>query len=64
MADISAETWNEAGVSEIKIHGNNDVNKTLLLLLCIFLTQAKDVAVKIFTTWLIKKSKGNMGLKK
>ena len=64
MADISAETWNEAGVSEIKIHGNNDVNKTLLLSLCIFLTQAKDVAVKIFTTWLIKKSKGNMGLKK
>ena len=64
MAGISAETWNEAGVSEIKIHGNNDVNKTLLLLLCIFLTQAKDVAVKIFTTWLIKKSKGNMGLKK
>ena len=56
--------WNEAGVSAIKIHENNDVNETLVLLLWIFLTQAKDVAVKVFTTWLIKKSKGNMGLKK
>ena len=35
MVDISAETWNNAGVSEIRIHENDDVNKTLLLLLCI-----------------------------
>ena len=32
---ISAETWNNAGVSALKIHENDDVNKTLLLLLCI-----------------------------
>ena len=35
MVDISAETWNNAGVSVIRIHENDDVNKTLLLLLCI-----------------------------
>ena len=35
MVDISADTWNKAGVSIIKVHDNADVNKTLLLLLCI-----------------------------
>ena len=35
MVDISAETWNNAGVSVIRIHENDDVNRTLLLLLCI-----------------------------
>ena len=35
MVDISAETWNNAEVSVIRIHENDDVNKTLLLLLCI-----------------------------
>ena len=35
MVDISAETWNKADVSVIKIHANDDVNKTVLLLLCI-----------------------------
>ena len=35
MLDISAETWNKAGVSVIRIHENDNVNKTLLLLLCI-----------------------------
>ena len=35
MIKISAETWNNAGVSVLKIHENDDVNKTLLLLLCI-----------------------------
>ena len=35
MVDISTETWNNAGVSVIRIHENDDVNKTLLLLLCI-----------------------------
>ena len=33
--DIIAETWNEAGISLIKIHENDDINKTVLLLLCI-----------------------------
>ena len=35
MVDISAEKCNKAGVSVIKVHENNDVNKTLSLLLCI-----------------------------
>ena len=35
MAAISAETWNKAGVAAIKVHENDDVNKTILLLLCI-----------------------------
>ena len=35
MVDISPETWNKAGVSVIRIHENDNVNKTLLLLLCI-----------------------------
>ena len=35
MAAISAETWNKAGVAAIKAHENDDVNKTILLLLCI-----------------------------
>ena len=35
IVDISAETWNKAEVSVIKIHEIDDVNKTVLLLLCI-----------------------------
>ena len=35
MVDISAETWNKAEVSVIKIHENDNVNKKVLLLLCI-----------------------------
>ena len=35
MVDVSAKTWNRAEVSVIKIHENDDVNKTVLLLLCI-----------------------------
>ena len=35
MVDISAETWNKVEVSVIKIHESDDVNKTVLLLLCI-----------------------------
>ena len=35
MVDISAETWNKAEVSVIKKHENDDVNKTVLLLLCV-----------------------------
>ena len=35
IIDISAETWNKAEVSVIKIHKNDNVNKTLLKLLCI-----------------------------
>ena len=35
MIEISAETWRNAAVSVLKIHENNDVNKTFLLALCI-----------------------------
>ena len=35
MVDISAKTWNKDRVSVIRIHENDDVNKNLLLLLCI-----------------------------
>ena len=35
MADISTEIWNKAEVAAINIHENDDVNKTVLLLLCI-----------------------------
>ena len=35
MVRTSAETWNNAGFPALQIHKDNDVNKTLLLLLCI-----------------------------
>ena len=35
VVDISAEKWNNTGVYVIRIHENDDVNKALLLLLCI-----------------------------
>ena len=62
MVDISAETWNKAGVSVIRVHENNNVNKTLFQLLCIPDVEKRWV-VKIFMTWLIKKLKENMRLK-
>ena len=34
LVDIIAETWNKAGVSVIRIYKNDNVNKTVLLLLC------------------------------
>ena len=34
VVDISAETWNMTRVSLIRIHENDNVNKTVLLLLC------------------------------
>ena len=52
----SAETWNKAKVSVIKMYENNNLNKTVLLLLCISDTK-KDGMVKISMTWLIKKLK-------
>ena len=41
MVDISAKTWNKAEVSVIKIHKSDNVNKTLLKVLCIY-----DIAKK------------------
>ena len=62
MVDISAKTWIKIKVSVIKIHENDNVNKPAYYYF-VFLTQAKDGAVKIFMTWLIKKLKESMGLK-
>ena len=63
IVDISAETWNKTAVSVIKAHQNDDVNKTLFLLLCISHI-GKDGMVRIFMTRLKQKSKENMMLKK
>ena len=49
LVDISAKTWIKAKVSVMKIHENNNVNKTVFCYFA-FLTQAKDEAVKIFMT--------------
>ena len=35
MVDVSAEVWNKAEVSVIKIDKNSNINKTLFKLLCI-----------------------------
>ena len=60
IVDIRAETWNKAGVSLIRVHENNNVNKTLFKLLCISDVKKDGVVNK---TWLIKKLKENMRLK-
>ena len=35
MVDISVKTWNQAEVAATNIHEDDDVNKTILLILCI-----------------------------
>ena len=35
MVDIGSETWNKAGVAAIKIHKDDNVNKSIKLFLCI-----------------------------
>ena len=53
MVDISAEAWNKDEVSVIKIHENDKVIKTVLLLFCISDTKKKmrgEGGVKIFMT--------------
>ena len=49
MSDVSAEIWNKAKVSVIRVHENDNVNKTLLELLCISEVK-KNGVVKIFMT--------------
>ena len=49
MVDISAEVWNKAEVSVTRVHENDDLNKTLLKLICIS-DSKKDEVVKIFMT--------------
>ena len=49
MVDISVKTWNKARVSVIRVHENDNVNKTLFKLLCISDVK-RDGVVKIFMT--------------
>ena len=49
MVDISAEVWNKAEVSVTRVHENDNLNKTLLKLICIS-DAKKDEVVKIFMT--------------
>ena len=35
MVDIKAKTWNKTEVAAMKIHENGNVDKTILLFLCI-----------------------------
>ena len=63
MAAISAETWNKAGVAAIKVHENDDVNKTILLLLCIS-DVSKWWGGKNLYDLIDKEIKGKYGVKK
>ena len=63
MVDISTETWNKTGVSVISIHENDDINKTLLLLLCISGISKRWGGTNIYDL-LIKKLRKNAKLKK
>ena len=49
MVDISVKTWDKARVSVIRVHENDNVNKTLFKLLCISYVK-RDGVVKIFMT--------------
>ena len=63
VVDISTETWNKTGVSVISIHENDDINKTLLLLLCISGISKRWGGTNIYDL-LIKKLRKNTKLKK
>ena len=63
MVDISTETWNKTGVSVISIHENDDINKTLLLLLCISGISKRWRGTNTYDL-LIKKLRKNTKLKK
>ena len=62
MADISAKVWNKAEASVIRLHENDDVNKTLLKLLCISDAKEKWDGKNLY--YLIDKDiKGKYGVK-
>ena len=62
MVDVSGKTWNKAGVA-IKVHENADVNKTLLLLLCISNIRKRWVSTNIYDL-IDKEINGKYGVKK
>ena len=62
MVDISAETWDKANVSVIRVHENDNVNKTLFKLLCI--CDAKKIwGGKNLYDLIDKEIKGNYEIK-
>ena len=63
MIKISAKTWNNAGLSVLKIYGNDDVNKTLLLLLCVS-DISKRLGCENIYDMIDKEIKGKYNLKK
>ena len=62
MVDISAEVWNKAEVSVIRVHENDDLNKTLLKLLCISNTKKRWGGKNLFDI-IDKEIKGKYGVK-
>ena len=62
MVDIIAEAWNKAVISLIKIHENDDVNKTVLLLLCISDVKKRWSGKNLYDL-IDKEIKGKYGVK-
>ena len=62
MVDNSVKTWNKAEVSVIRVHENDNVNKTLLKLLCIS-DIAKRWGDKNIYDLIDKEIKGKNGVK-
>ena len=62
IVEVSTETWNNSGVSVLKIHEDLDVNKTLLLLLRISGINKRLNCMNIYHL-IVKKQKENMVLK-
>ena len=62
MVDISAEVWNKAEVSVIRVHENDDLNKTILKLLCISNAKKRWDDKNLFDL-IDKEIKGKYGVK-
>ena len=63
MVDISTEIWKKAEVSVIKIHENDDVNKTVLLLFCVSDAKKRWVGENLYGL-IDKEIKGKCGVTK
>ena len=63
MVDISAKTWNKAGVSVIKVHENDNANKICLLFLCVSDLNKRWGGTNIFDL-IDKEIKRKYGVKK
>ena len=63
MVDISAKTWNKTGVSVIRTHEDDNINKTVLLLLCISVISRRWGGINIYDL-IDKEIKRKYGVKK